>query len=124
MNEPFDVTTPEEKSSALPEEIIIDIHVDLYTGSLPPQQVLPLVLPAKVSVWPKFAAAFKNILGLPKPIGRLIFDILGRHDIADSSSVILGWFVILMAFLLFRGIIPLEVIIKWLVNFLSKILNM
>jgi hypothetical protein len=117
MNEPFDITTPDGKNSSLPEEIIsIDIHVDLYAGSLPPQQVLPLVLPAKMNVWPKFVAAFKNILGLPKPIGRLVFDILGRHDIADTSSVILGWFVVLMTLLLLRGFIPFDILIDWFVK--------
>jgi hypothetical protein len=116
MNEPFDITTPDGESPTLPEEIIsIDIHVDLYAGPLPPKLVIPL-LPAKVDVWSKFAVAFKNILSLPKPIGRLVFDILGRHDIADTSSVILGWFVVLMTLLLLRGFIPFDILTNWLVK--------
>lgn len=103
MNELFDVNVPDEKSHALPREIIIiDIRLDPN---------------ARVDVRPRFFAAFKNILNLPRPIGRLVFDLLGRHDIADSSSVILGWVVILVAILLFRGFIPLDALIDW---FLKK----
>jgi hypothetical protein len=114
MNEPFEITTPNGKSSGLPEEIIIDIHVDLYARSLPPQQVL--TLPAKVSTRTRFVAAFKNILSFPKPIGRLVFDILGRHDIADTSSVILGWLVVLIVLMLLRGFIPFDMLINWLAS--------
>ena len=117
MNEPFEIATPDGKNAILPEEIIsFDIHVDLFTGSPPSLQVLPLIPPVRATVWLKLVAAFKNILGLSKPIGRLVFDLLGRHDIADSSSVILGWFVILMAILLFRGLIPLDMLINWLMK--------
>jgi hypothetical protein len=120
MNEPFEITTPNDKSPAVPEEIIIDIHVDLSAGSIYPQQVL--ILPARVSAWARFVAAFKNIFGLPKPIGRLVFDLLGRHDIADTSSVILGWLVILIALLLFRDFIPINMLINWLVSLVLKTL--
>lgn len=106
MNELFDVNVPDEKSHALPREIIIiDIRLDPN---------------ARVDVRPRFFAAFKNILNLPRPIGRLVFDLLGRHDIADSSSVILGWLVILIAILLFRGFIPFEVLVNWLMSFIPN----
>lgn len=118
MNEPLEIATPDEKNPVLPEEIVIDIHIDLCAGSIYPQQVL--ILPAKVSARVRFVAAFKNIFSLPKPIGRLVFDILGRHDIADSSSVILGWLVILMGLLLLRGFVPLNILTNWLMGFIPK----
>jgi len=112
MNEPLDVMTPDEKSPSLPEEIMIDIHVDLYAESLTQQQVLP----ARMEAWTKFVAALKTIISLPKPLGRLVFDILGRHNIADASSVILGWVMILVVLLFLRGFIPLDILFDWLVN--------
>ena len=65
---------------------------------------------------PRFVAMVKKTLDLPKPFGRFIFDILGRHEIADSSSIILGWIVVSIILLLFRGFIPLEVLINWLIS--------
>ena len=99
-----------------PPDIRVDLCLKLsVTRPLQPptQSHAPSV---ETNPQPKFVAAIKNVLALPKPIGRFVFDVVGRHDIADSSSIIFGWIMVLITVLLFRGLIPLEVLINWLVS--------
>jgi hypothetical protein len=89
------------------------IRVDLWLEQPSLQLPSPVV---ETNPQSKFVALAKKTLALPKPFGRFIFDILGRHESADSSSIILGWIVVSIILLLFRGFIPMEVLVNWLIS--------
>jgi len=58
----------------------------------------------------RLVLAFKTIIAIPKPLGRFILDLFGRHDSAESSSIIMGWLFIIVVFLIILGFVPLDVI--------------
>jgi len=68
------------------------------------------------SIADKFVAVLAVVLSFPKYIGRFVFDLFGRHDSAESSSIILGWILILAIILVLQGFINPDGVVKFLNN--------
>ncbi|WKZ47528.1 MAG: effector-associated domain EAD1-containing protein [Anaerolineales bacterium] len=56
-------------------------------------------------------------LTFPEIVGRLFLDIFGQHDPARSSSIILGWVIIILIVLILSGFVEWN----WLVNAIENI---
>lgn len=66
----------------------------------------------------------KLLLSFPKYFGRFVLDLIGRHESAESSSIILGWVLIFIIFLIICGLINPDNIIDLLFsarNFFSPL---
>jgi hypothetical protein len=54
----------------------------------------------------------KSVFTLPKFMGRFAVDIFGRHEVAESSSVIMGWVLIIIMILLIQGFVQMDVVVS------------
>ncbi len=63
----------------------------------------------------KFTVPLKTILMFPKYFGRFVFDLFGRHDSAETSSIILGWVLIFAVLLVIEGIVKPDIIVNFFI---------
>jgi hypothetical protein len=109
---------------------IIDIDVkQLLDGIDPPDQrrtelslvrrmendarPIPLSTPQLTKPVNKLVIVLKKIATFPKYIGRFVFDLFGRHESAESSSIILGWILVLVIVSILQGFISPDRVIKF-----------
>ena len=77
--------------------------------SSPSYSGLPKSLPQK------FVGQVKKFIPFPRIIGRFIFDLFGRRDVADLSSIILGWGMIFISILMILRFIKIDRFIEFFI---------
>ena len=61
----------------------------------------------------KLATIIKAAIIYPRYVGQFLLDVLGRHDSAESSSIIMGWLLIFVFILVLQGFINYDGVIKF-----------
>lgn len=50
----------------------------------------------------------KSLLTFPKPLGQFALDIFGRSEAKESTAIIVGWLIILIVVLIWKGVISVQ----------------
>jgi hypothetical protein len=80
-------------------------QVDFTFGTTPPPS-------QKMPGWPgKVGRALLIIT--PQYLGRFVLDLFGRHDAKDSSAMMLGWSIIIIALALLLRIFTMQTVVDW-----------
>lgn len=79
----------------------IDIR-DLLNGIVDPSSLERQHPPiARQNIW-------KSLLTFPKPLGQFALDIFGRSEAKESTAIIVGWLIILIIVLIWKGVISVQ----------------